>query len=471
MRIRIGETDQVKSRWGTARIVGAAAAVVASTAITAVMVGTFGYFTDLTSSPFQVCVILLWTLFAITFLLLRHAPVRAAVIIIVAGSVAIGGAAMAGPPDTSTDSARYAWDGIVQNAGISPYRYVPLDDALAPLRTDWLFPNAVTDANGLHCPVPRTHLIVTSPSQTVICTAINRSVVPTIYPPTSELLFAAVRAVVPPAAEYWPFQLAGLLMSLGITLLLVGGLRRRGLDARWAALWALSPIVASEAITNSHIDVLGALLTLAAVFLVSGGARWRGGILLGAAIAAKLIPVVAAPALLRRQPWKVIIAAVATFVVLYIPYVATTGVAVLGYLPGYLSQEGYNNGSRFALLAAVLHPRDALIVAVILLTIVAVLVIRFTPPERPWLGQVVMIGVTLIVASPNYAWYALLLVPFVAMSGRWEWMLIPLALSLHAVVSGNPFFRGSLLVAAVGIAVVSLVRSRGRLRAPFVSTR
>jgi hypothetical protein len=462
--IRIGETGQVKSRWSIARVVGASVAVAASAAITAVMVGTFGYFTDLTRTPFQVCVILLWTLFAITFLLLRHAPVRAAVVIIVAGSVAIGGAAMAGPPDTSTDSARYAWDGIVQNAGISPYRYVPLDDALAPQRTEWLFPTAVTDENGLHCPVPRTHLIVTSPSQTVICTAINRSVVPTIYPPTSELLFAAVRAVVPPTAEYWPMQVAGLLMSLGVTLLLVGGLRRRGLDPRWAALWALSPLVASEAITNSHIDVLGALLTLAAVFLVSGGARWRGGILLGAAIAAKLIPVLAAPALLRRQPWKVIIAAVATFAVLYVPYVATTGVAVLGYLPGYLSEEGYNNGSRFALLAAVLRPRDALIVAVVLLAIVAVLVIRFTPPERPWIGQVVMIGATLIIASPNYAWYALLLVPFVAMSGRWEWMLIPLALSLHAVVSGTPFFRGSLFAAAVGIVAVSLVRERGRFR-------
>jgi hypothetical protein len=96
------------------------------------------------------------------------------------------------------------------------------------------------------------------------------------------------------------------------------------------------------------------------------------------------------------------------------------------------------------------------------LAIIAVLVIRFTPPERPWLGQVVMIGSTLIVASPNYAWYTLLLVPFIAMSGRWEWMLIPLALSLHAVVSGNEFFRDSLLVATVGIVAATLVRVRRR---------
>jgi hypothetical protein len=461
---QIGDHGRVTQHLGTLKVVGAAVAVAAMVVITAIMVGTLGYLTDLNRASFIVCVAVLWLLFGVAFLLLRRAPMRAAVGVIIAGSLALGGAAMAGPPDTSTDSARYAWDGIVQNAGISPYRYVPLDDALAGERTDWLFPTPVTDATGLHCPIPRTHLIVTSPSTTVICTAINRSLVPTIYPPTSELLFAAVRAVVPPSAEYWPFQLAGLLMSLGITIMMLIGLRRRGLDPRWAALWALSPLMASEAITNSHIDVLGALLTLAAVFLVSGGARWRGGILLGAAIAAKLIPVLAAPALLRRQPWKVIIASVATFLVLYIPYVATTGVAVLGYLPGYLGQEGYANGSRFVVLTAVLRDRDALPVAVGLLLILTILVIWKSDQERPWLGQLAMIGVTLLIVSPNYPWYALLLLPFIAMTGRVEWMLVPLALALHAVIAGTPFFRGSLFVAAVAILLVTLVRGHSRLR-------
>jgi hypothetical protein len=71
-----------------------------------------------------------------------------------------------------------------------------------------------------------------------------------------------------------------------------------------------------------------------------------------------------------------------------------------------------------------------------------------------------MIGCTLLIASPSYAWYAMLLVPLVAMSGRWEWMLVPLALSLHAVFAGNTFFRDSLVAAAVGIAIISLVRAR-----------
>jgi hypothetical protein len=442
------------------RIVGASVAVAAMAAITAVMVGTLGYLTTSKRTAFLICLVALWLLFAAAMVLLRRAPVRAALIVIVLGSLAIGGAAMSGPPNTSSDSARYAWDGIVQDAGISPYAHAPADPALTALRPTWLFPTPIIDASGVAtCPGARNFAFIDADGSTA-CTTINRVHVPTIYPPTSELFFAAVRGVVPVDAAYWPFQLTGLLLSGGITLLLIVGLRRAGWNPRWAALWALSPLVASEAITNSHIDVLGALLALAATFAIASGRRWRGGILIGAAIAAKLIPVLAAPALLRRQPAKIILAAVATFAVLYIPYVATTGFAVLGYLPGYLNEEGYDSGSRFVLLTAFLPGTAALVVAGVLLVVIAVLVIRYSDPERPWVGQVVMIGATLIIASPRYPWYALLLLPFIAMSGRWEWLAVPFVLALHVVAPQHATFRWSLLAAAILIAGVSFLRTR-----------
>ena len=90
----------------------------------------------------------LWLLFGLAYWLLRRVRGKAVVALILAGSVLIGGAAMVGPPNTSTDSARYAWDGIVQNNGISPYAFTPADDRLDPLRPDWLFPAAQTTADG-----------------------------------------------------------------------------------------------------------------------------------------------------------------------------------------------------------------------------------------------------------------------------------------------------------------------------------
>lgn len=405
----------------------------------------------------------LWVLFALAVLALRKVPTRAAIALVLVGAVAIGGAAMAGPPNTSTDSARYAWDGIVQNAGISPYRYVPADPALTRLRTDWLFTTPVIGHDGLpHCETSRSMKVTEPGTNTVICTAINRATVPTIYPPMSELFFAAVRFVVGPQAQYWPMQLAGLLMSLAITALLLGELRARGRDPRWAALWAWCPLAATEGITNSHIDILGTLLLVVATILVSSGRRFTGGVALGAAIATKLIPVIGAPALLGRRPWRVIIASVATFALLYVPYVLASGIGVLGYLPGYLSEEGYDSGSRFVLLTLVVPGAAAATAAVVIIAATAVIVWVRSNPANPWLGQLVMIGVTLLVVTPRYSWYALLLVPLIAMTGRWEWLAVPLALTERLLDTSVDLGRVSAAIAVALILVVTIARARAR---------
>lgn len=440
--------------------------------LTAYSVTALGYYDRVQPVALLSCTAGLWALFAVAILALRRVSPRPAIAIILLGSALIGGAAMTGPPNTSTDSARYAWDGIVQNAGISPYEYVPVDDAVESLRPDWLFPTPVENADGTErCTEPRTDPTTSVPSHQPLCSALNRPKVPTIYPAAAEIFFAAVRFFTGPSAQYWPLQLTGLLMSLGITAMLIVALRRHNLDPRWAALWGWSPIVATEAITNSHIDVLGALLALVATLLVARGMRFRGGVALGAAIAVKLIPVIAAPALLRRQPWKVIVTSIVTFVVLYIPYLLSTGVAVLGYLPGYLSEEGYDDGSRFTLLTLFVPTSASLAVAALLLLVTAVLVWWKTNPDAPWLGQLVMIGTTLLIVSPRYPWYALLLVPFIALTGRWEWFAVALALSVRLLIPNHTVSQVAIATAIVIIVGMALYRTgaegRARLRHPL----
>ncbi|WP_104192177.1 glycosyltransferase family 87 protein [Cryobacterium sp. Y82] len=401
----------------------------------------------------------LWLLFGLAYWLLRRVNGRAVIALILAGSALIGGVAMAGPPNTSTDSARYAWDGIVQNAGISPYAFTPADDRLDSLRPDWLFPAPETTAAGKEVCVGERIATTRSTDGDRLCSALNRTAVPTIYPPASEILFAGVRFLTGPEPAYWPLQVVGLLLSLGTTVLLLVGLRRRGLDERNAALWAWCPLVATEAITNSHVDMLGVIFVVAAAFLVSSRKVWRGGIMLGIAIGTKLIPVLAAPALLKRGGWRMVAASVLSFALLYVPYVLATGIGVLGYLPGYLSEEGYQDGSRFALISLVAPGESAVIVAGLLLAVVAVLVIIKTDQNQPWVGQLVMIGATLLVLSPRYPWYALLLLPFVALSGRWEWLLVPMALTLRLLVPNPELTRASIAIAVIVIVVVSLRRA------------
>ena len=403
----------------------------------------------------------LWMLFALALVALRGVKGRAVVVLVLAGSVAIGGAAMAGPPNTSTDSARYAWDGIVQNAGISPYDYSPADPALESLRTDWLFPAPVTGADGEpECVGERIMTVRDADTSTgILCTAINRAKVTTIYPPASEIFFAGVRLLTGPETEYWPMQLAGLLLGLGVTVLLLRALIARGRDPRWAALWGWCPLVATEGVTNSHIDMLGVLLLVVATMLVSARRPWLGGIALGVGISAKLIPVIGAPALLRGNPVKVILGAIAVFALLYVPYVIASGIGVLGYLPGYLSEEGYVSGSRFVLLSLVFPGAAALVVAAILIAALAAVTWWRSNPDDPWLAQLIIIGTILLIVSPRYPWYALLLVPMIAMTGRWEWMAVPLALTERLLFPSLAASRVAVTVAIV-VVVAGAIRRR-----------
>lgn len=430
--------------------------VLALSGVIAVGVTHLGFLRSGHRLSFVTWTLIAWTVFVIAVLALRWVPARLVTIIVLAGALVVGLAALAGPPNTSTDSARYAWDGIVQHAGISPYAYTPQSEALAHLRPDWLFPDKV---NGTCTPLePRYHGL--GDGADGHCVAINRVDVPTIYPPLAEMWFALVRAVVPVTAQYLPFQVAGLVVSLGVTVGLLVVLRRLGRPAWWAALWAWSPLVASEAVTNSHVDVLGAALATAGAVLVAFGRPIWGGIALGAATAAKLIPAIVYPPLLGRwRHWWAIPVGIAVFGLLYVPYVISTGAKVLGYLPGYLSEEGYEDGSRFALVSFVVPGDAATVVVGLVVLVAAVLAWRLSDPARPWSGEVLMIGVTFLAVTPRYPWYALLLLPFVVLSGRWEWSSIGLAITVRGLWVNADAYRWWLLGAIVLIVVVTLVRT------------
>jgi hypothetical protein len=446
------------------RVAVTAILVAALTVATALSVTVLPYYDDGSGAlePLVAVTVGLWVLFALGVLALRRVrQVRAVVVLVLVGAVATGAAAMAGPPNTSTDSARYAWDGIVQSAGISPYDHAPADPTLAHLRPEWLFPEPVPGDDGELTCVGERIMTVTEPrTDDVLCTAINRATVTTIYPPASELFFAGVRLATGPGPEYWPMQLAGLLLSLGTTVILIRALVNRGRDPRWAALWAWCPLVATEGVTNSHIDILGAMLVLSASLLVSSKRPWLGGLALGVAVSAKLIPVIGSFALLRKNPVKVIVPAVGVFALLYVPYVLASGIDVLGYLPGYLSEEGYVSGTRFILVSLVAPGSAALVVSGVLLAVLAGLVWWKSNPDDPWLGQLAMIGGTLLIVTPRYPWYALLLVPMIAMSGRWEWLVVPLALTERLLIPSLELARVTIAIAIVIVIAGSVYRRR-----------
>ena len=324
-------------------------------------------------------------------------------------------------PRTSNDVLRYIWDGKVQLAGIDPYRYAPDDPGLVRLHEPLLFTHAA-------CALPTG------------CPLLNRPDVHTIYPPVAQAAFDLVRLITLGGhGGERAFQIAAAVGALTITGLLLRHARRNQLPLWTAAAWGWCPIVVSEFGNNAHIDWLAILLSLLGISAyASARPRWAGA-LVGAAIAVKLYPALILPSLLKRHPIKVISAAATVVVLGYVPHLLVAGRAVVGFLPGYLQQEGYASGSRLILLSLLLpRPFDSL-VGVLLLAAVALRCYQRSDSLRPELTAVMLCGATFLVVTPGYGWYGAILIALIAMTAHWEWL--PIGFAPSASYLYGPLFR------------------------------
>ncbi|MGD0603323.1 MAG: glycosyltransferase 87 family protein [Streptosporangiaceae bacterium] len=403
-----------------------------------------------------------WMTFIAAAWLLRKVPLRAAVVLIVLGGIGVQLAAVSAPPQQSNDLYRYIWDGRVQAAGVDPYDYVPTARQLTGLRDEFLFyPRAE------YCVSPSYVASHPAAELAVGCTRINRPTVPTIYPPVAEAYFLGVHYLPSASNSSTPIQASTALVAVLITVMLLFGLRRLRRDIRTAALWSWCPMVALEAGNSAHVDVVAAGIAAAAILLLATARTTRrtilGGILLGLAIATKLTPALAVPALLRRRWFTVATAAGSAFIAVYVPHVLAVGSKVIGFLPGYLHQENYATGTRYGIIGLLITGPLASVMAVLILAAVALAVLQFSDPDRPWQGALVMTAAALAVTTPRYQWYALLLVMLVALDGRLEWLAFAAGAYYAAEPSMGKYTLPYRLVDAAAYGIPVLVVAAGWL--------
>jgi alpha-1,6-mannosyltransferase len=289
------------------------------------------------------------------------------------------------PPMLSTDIYRYVWDGRVQAHGINPYRYVPVDPALAALRDGTVYPH------------------------------INRKeYARTIYPPVAEMVFGL-------AGRLWDsvdsFRIAALAFeALGIgamlALLSVAGLpRERILIYAWnpLALWSLA--------SDGHVDAIAiGFLGIALLLRARHRDGWAAAAL-GAAVMVKFLPIVVAPALLRGgRFWRPALAGLVVILGGYAVY-SGAGRHVLGFLPAYGAEEGFDSGQGFWLLAGLgdVVPLPALAsalyagLAVLFYAVISIALLRRAPPSndafRLCQDTGLLVALALVAISPHYHWY------------------------------------------------------------------
>ena len=379
-------------------------------------------------------------------------PRRCALVLILGAALTVHLAALAGPPTTSDDLYRYAWDGRVQASGIDPYAQPPLSAQLTGLRGPWLWPSDA-GCTALHRPPG--------------CTKINRPAERTIYPPIAEAWFALVYRAGGSAARHKLWQVAGLVTEAATVGLLVVALRRSGRDPRWVALYALCPVPVLEVVNNGHVDGLAIALLVGALTAAAGSTHQTRreiivGLLLGLAVLVKLYPALLLPAVAGMavtRPWRSVVrastVAMSVAALAYLPHIASVGWRVVGYLPGYLKEEHYDQGGRFLLAGIVGLPGPATTAVAAAGLLGSVGWMLWRRPEFPQ-STALLLGALFLTTTPVQPWYATSLVAVAALCA-WPWWAAVAAAGYpyffavildypHSVGLGRVFYGGALAV-------------------------
>lgn len=383
-----------------------------------------------------------WAAYAVAVLCVLRLPRRLAIGLLLVLAIAVRLAAIAPKAPLSDDLYRYAWDGVVQTAGIDPYRYPPAATELTRLHDPWLWPPGYTGHSG---------------------TQINRPTVRTIYPPVAEAWFTLEHLVVPLSARDRGYEGVGLLLDLAILAVLMALLR----DRRWAAVYALAPLPVLESVQNAHVDALAVLLTLGAIALAERRRSTAAVAVLALATLTKVYPALLLPLLLRERSRRVRNAALfaAICVTSYVPHALAVGRDIVGYLPGYLKEEKYGAGTRYLLVGILgLRGPAASIVVALALLLLAFWSLRTTLPLRDAAVRVML--VVLLLITPVQPWYAILLLALITLARAW-WAL-PIAAAIYPLFFTTVLHDNGVLVgrisyggAAALLALVALLRRTG----------
>lgn len=307
-------------------------------------------------------------------------------------------------PTLSDDIYRYRFDGRAQLAGLNPYLVEPDDPRLASLGDSSI--RAVPGYN-----------------------------IRSVYPPLSELVYAAAARWAPePAAFKTPFLLADLFV-----LALLAWQTRRGRARNFQlAIYGWNPLVVVEFAASGHNDALALAATAGATLLIIGPRKVLSMFLLAVGMLAKAFPAVLVPLWLvrlgwPRRGWGAVAAAIVLGVLCAWPY-RSAAVVVLATFHQYQSSFRDNNASAFAAIEYFTHSWElalglgAGLVAGLALWAAA----RRLAPER---AAFLLFGATLLVAPNGYPWYFTWVVPFLALVGTSRYLVPWLMLTILQFLS------------------------------------
>ncbi len=289
------------------------------------------------------------------------------------------------PPSLSDDYYRYLWDGLLQHRGINPYRYAPSDPAVAGL-------------------------------DEALRARVNHPTVPTIYPPLAQFAFFLTRFL---PGGWLALKAVWLFLDLGLAALLYRMVPEGRRTQAWTLYW-WSPLVVIEVAGNAHLDLLGVLPLVAALWWARRSAIGVGLSLAGAGLV-KYFPAVLLPAAIRRTGARSAAAFIVAAIVLYLPY-ASAGPRLFAGLLSYAQSWRFNDGL-FAVLAWGLGSAAA--AKALALAVVGTIAIQSVRNDWSLTRAAFWVTGALIILSPTvHPWYLVWMVPLVAIRPNRAWLYL-----------------------------------------------
>jgi hypothetical protein len=223
-------------------------------------------------------------------------------------------------------------------------------------------------------------------------------------------------------------------------------LRRQGAPATRVAVYAWHPLPVWETAGNGHVDAAMVALLLAGLLAHVDGRTLLAGFLATLGGLIKPLALLALPVFWRPWDRRLPLVVAATALAAYLPYLSV-GWGVLGFLPGYIAEQGLLSGSGYKplwLLEQLTGPlpgAGAVYLALAVAVLGGLVLAAAFRSDRSEGATVRLLGwlliAILVLFSPAYPWYFLVLVPFLVLSPTATAWVLTLGGVLFYDVVGN----------------------------------
>lgn len=309
-------------------------------------------------------------------------------------------------PIGSDDVYRYMWDGKVQNAGINPYLYKPVDEKLNSLHSD-LLPSKMNFQN-----------------------------MKTIYFPLSQWLFYLGYKL--SGETVWAYKLLLLLSELLTIFLLLKILSKLKIETKYILLYVLAPLPIIQFALDAHLDGFGLPLLLAFIYYYLHDRKIISAIFLGLSFSIKPVGVLILPILFLREKKisdKLLMCAVPfiAFGVQFIPYIFTSNPfeAFIIY-----TRNWFYNGLVFNQLNSFIHNNQTSRLWCSTLLFISLIPVYFS--KKNFIDKIYFAVLLLMIFSPVvHPWYIAWTLILAIVAKKWSGIYFAAAASLTSLTVLN----------------------------------